>query len=206
MKKTYLIILILLSTLNFSDTLTGKILDGLYKKGMEQYEKDKYKSKRVFDKYMTILIKRDIEKYKNDKDMKEFYQEMKERNVDNKVIQAFSGIKSYEIISIKESDDQSIIKVKINHEVFYKFSNLETAKSDFEKYKERKGSPKSLSDYADLLIELDGNTKYQMKSEEIEVKLIVVNGIWTMEGKDFLSFMSMRGYSVLAHLSAVLEN
>ena len=153
MKKTYLIILILLSTLNFSDTLTGKILDGLYKKGMEQYEKDKYKSKRVFDKYMTILIKRDIEKYKNDKDMKEFYQEMKEQNVDNKVIQAFSGIKSYEIISIKESDDQSIIKVKINHEVFYKFSNLETAKSDFEKYKERKGSPKSLSDYADLLIE-----------------------------------------------------
>ena len=138
--------------------------------------------------------------------MKDFYQEMKIQNLDNKILQAFSGIKSYEIISIKESDDKSIIKVKINHEVFYKFTNTETAKNDFEKYKEKKGKPESLSDYADLILELNENTKYQMKSEEIEIKLVVIDWTWTMESKDFLSLMTPKGYSVLAQLSVLLGN
>ena len=97
MKKIIVIFLVILTTFGFSKDL------------------DKYESKRVFDKEMEYMITGNYEKYKNDKEMKRVLEDIEEEKQYISAIVEFTKNNKYEVISVEEKGNKSILKVKATY-------------------------------------------------------------------------------------------
>ena len=85
---------------------------------------DKYESKRVFDKLMDLMITADYEKYKNDEEMARTFEDSDE--VEEKeylaLIHDFVKNNRYEVISVEEKLNKSILKVRVTYISYDKIS------------------------------------------------------------------------------------
>ena len=97
MKKIILMLLVILTTFGFSKDL------------------NKYESKRVFDKEIEYMITGNYEKYKNDKEMKRALVDMEEEKQYIPAIIEFTKNNKYEVISVEEKGNKSILKVKATY-------------------------------------------------------------------------------------------
>ena len=97
MKKIIVIFLVILTTFGFSKDL------------------DTYESKRVFDKEMEYMITGNYEKYKNDKEMKRVLEDIEEEKQYISAIVEFTKNNKYEVISVEEKGNKSILKVKATY-------------------------------------------------------------------------------------------
>ena len=96
MKKIFLLLFLLLMSFGYGKNL------------------DKYESKRVFDKVMDLMITANYEKYKNDKEMVRIFEDADEAEEKEylTLLHDFVRNNKYEVISVEESSNKSILKVK----------------------------------------------------------------------------------------------
>ena len=106
MRRVFLVLFILLMSFGYSENL------------------DKYESKRVFDKLMDLMITADYEKYKNDEEMARTFEDSDE--VEEKeylaLIHDFVKNNRYEVISVEEKLNKSILKVRVTYISYDKIS------------------------------------------------------------------------------------
>ena len=103
MKKIFLMIFILLISLSYSKDL------------------DRYESKRVFDKLMDALMYGDFDKYSDDLEVYKILGFDKKEDISENIL-FFGNIKlseefQYEVISVDENNDKSILEIKVKHKI-----------------------------------------------------------------------------------------
>ena len=96
MKKIFLVLFLLLMSFGYGNNL------------------NKYESKRVFDKFMDMMITANYEKYKNDKEMARTFEDADEAEEKEYLTLFHDFVKNnkYEVISVDERANKSILKVK----------------------------------------------------------------------------------------------
>lgn len=181
MKRIILILFIILASFNFSKTL------------------DEHESKRVFDKSIEIFLKGDYEKYKNDREMKRAFEDMENMSEFLEYSRAFVKNNKYEVISVNEEKNKSILKVRVSYSSYKKISPIEYGEASENAILELEKENKELTDSV-LSDKVHEKLKNKIKQEE---KIIMVymdkkEGFWGMEenqgNQEFLSiFLSYMG-------------
>lgn len=103
MKKILLVLLVMITSLIYSNNL------------------DKYESKRVFEKFINILKTGDYKKYRKDNEMKYVLELFNDENMNSSIMKQFQlSIKDnkYKIIAVKEENEKSLLTIEIEHNVY----------------------------------------------------------------------------------------
>ena len=171
MKKVFFILFILLMSFGYSENL------------------DKYESKRVFDKTIDCFVNGDCKKYKNDKEMKRSYEDIEE-NIETKYFYEYSRnfIKEnkYEVISVNESDYESVLKVNVIYSSYKNIPPVEYAILSENAVLELKEEEKTLAglEYLNILSTKIYNgmkAKIVLKTKTIDVYMDKKDDLWDIE-------------------------
>ena len=174
MRKIFLFLLIISSTISFSKNI------------------NEYESKKIFDKIMDLYKNGDYEKFKNDKSMNRILN-VSGSNLTNERqymdgphclqhIDKLCNDINYEIISIKETKNNSVINIKLSihkiidteEKILEEFSKLHLQRSPEEQ------EYIFYEDIANSYINSRDRLKYEIIEKTTSIYMDKVNGLWQL--------------------------
>ena len=160
MKRIISVLLVLIMNFGYSENL------------------DKYESKRVFDKLMDALMYGDFDKYSDDLEVYKILGFDKNEDISENIL-FFGNIKlseefQYEVISVDENNDKSILEIKVKHKIINDTQeNVERAvHKDYGLEMQDEG----------LMFKIYGivkkNLKYKLYTDKVKIFMEKENGKW----------------------------
>lgn len=166
MRKILVVLLIIITSLSFSNNL------------------DKYESKRVFDKYIDVLLNGNYEKYKNDPEMRRIF---KEKSKIEEIISGISNLEDskYQVISVKEMQKSSKLTVQVTYATYPDVSFEEKVGAMIIDYRSLEMQFEERSHVVVLLENMYNTYKDNVKKETkiIEVDMNKKNGAWNIDSR-----------------------
>ena len=162
MKKIILLLLIILTTLNFSKNI------------------DRYESKKVFEKIADCILTTKCKKYSSDKSMERFLNTFDSSKKIFIKVNDYSKDNKYEIIDVKESNGSSILKIRATYNSYEKITVQEYLKF----LEENNVSIETFMNLQEeefyLLDKMWATFEAELKIEELEVYMNKENGLWNI--------------------------
>ena len=199
MKKIILLLIIILSCLGFSENL------------------DKYESKRVFDKNIDMLVTGDWNKYREDPEMIRVFEDEDGNDTFIEWYEKYSVFikdNKYEVLKVKEKNDESILIVKATYNSLSDISINEQREAFFKeanKILEKLGPTEENIDGNEVIFNVTDSLKNFFKKETkvIQVYMDKENGKWDLsissEETGFSNDINKELYSTLYPIFEILK-